>query len=126
MLDHFFQLLSPYLLHLFPSNRLAAAIPPATGSTSPDMDQPVWQFLAALALHASTEQQQLLVTVLREKILEIVTGANKGWVADEDERRAKLTNVNLFLNALGIQFSGNQFVFKNCEPQCSSSDNSLY
>jgi DNA topoisomerase 2-associated protein PAT1 len=116
MFDHLFQLLSPFFLLLFPSHRLASTTPPGQGSTPVDIiDQPVWQFLAALALHASTEQQQLLVTVLREKILENVTATKSGWVADEDERRAKLANVNLFLNALGIEFSGNQFVFKNCQ-----------
>ena len=115
MLNHLFQLLAPYLLQLFPSNRLAPRTPPSAGPTPTDIiDQPVWQFLAALALHASTEQQQVLVTILREKVLENVMGTNQSW-ADEDERRAKLTNVNLFLNALGIQFSGNQFVFKNCQ-----------
>lgn len=115
MLDHLFQLLAPYLLQLFPSNRLASVMPPATGPGPTDViDQPVWQFLAALALHASTEQQQILVTVLREKVLENVLGTNQGWV-DDDDRRTKLTNVNLFLNALGIQFSGNQFIFKSCQ-----------
>jgi DNA topoisomerase 2-associated protein PAT1 len=114
MLDHLFQLLSPYFILLFPSFRLASLTPSGLGSTPADIiDQPVWQFLAALALHASTEQQQFLVTTLREKILENVMNTKTGWVADEDERRAKLTNVNLFLNALGIEFSGNQFVFKN-------------
>src|SRR5215472_4273511 len=79
MLDHLFQLLEPHLLHLFPSQRLAPGILPGPGSTPADiLDQPVWQFLAALALHASTEQQQLLVTVLREKVLENVTAHNNG------------------------------------------------
>jgi DNA topoisomerase 2-associated protein PAT1 len=111
MFDHLFQLLHPNLLRLFPSTRIAAALatlPP--NSAVPPMhtealDQPVWQFLAALALHATNEQQQALVTSLREKVLENVASANKGWVADEDERRAKLGNVNLFLHALGLDSS---------------------
>jgi len=111
MFDHLFQLLHPNLLYLFPSTRIAAALatlPP--NSAVPPMhtealDQPVWQFLAALALHATNEQQQALVTALREKVLENVASANKGWVADEDERRAKLGNVNLFLHALGLDSS---------------------
>lgn len=69
------------------------------------MDQPVWQFLAALALHASPEQQQILVTSLREKVLENVTSVTKGWVADAEEGQTKLANVNLFLHALGLDSS---------------------
>lgn len=108
MFDHLFQLLAPHFLLLFPSTRLAPVLPPMIGhATTPTdiIDQPVWQFLAALALHAVTEQQQILVTSLREKVLENVLSANKGWVADEDERRTKLANVNLFLHALGLDSS---------------------
>jgi len=107
MLDHLFELLTPHFPYLFPSTRLAPVLPPVglAGRPTDIIDQPVWQFLAALALQTSTEQQQLLVTVLREKVLENVTSVNKGWVADEEERRAKLGNVNLFLHALGLDSS---------------------
>lgn len=111
MFDHLFQLLHPNLLYLFPSTRMAtglASLPPnsvAPTRNTEALDQPVWQFLAALALHATNEQQQALVTALREKVLENVASANKGWVADEDERRAKLGNINLFLHALGLDSS---------------------
>jgi DNA topoisomerase 2-associated protein PAT1 len=111
MFGHLFQLLHPNLLHLFPSTRIAIALasrPPSSAAPilhTESLDQPVWQFLAALALHATNEQQQALVTTLREKVLENVASANKGWVADEDERRAKLGNVNLFLHALGLDSS---------------------
>jgi len=111
MFDHLFQLLHPNLLYLFPSTRMAtalASLPPNSAAPTRHteaLDQPVWQFLAALALHATNEQQQALVTALREKVLENVASANKGWVADEDERRAKLGNVNLFLHALGLDSS---------------------
>ncbi|KAK0467322.1 topoisomerase II-associated protein PAT1 [Desarmillaria tabescens] len=69
------------------------------------IDRPVWQFLAALALHALPEQQPILVHSLREKVLENVVSAKKGWVSDEQERRAKLHNVDLFLSALGLSSS---------------------
>jgi Topoisomerase II-associated protein PAT1 len=116
MMDHLFQLLAPYLLRLFPSTRLASVLPPGLDSTPLDIiDQPVWQFLAAFALHASSEQQQILVSVLREKVLENISNATTGQSVDGNEQWTKLANVNLFLNALGIQFSGNQFVFKTCQ-----------
>jgi DNA topoisomerase 2-associated protein PAT1 len=107
MLDLLYEQLTPHFSYLFPSTRLASVLPPLgqVGHPTDIIDQPVWQFLAALALHASPEQQQLLVAALREKVLENVTSANKGWVADEEERRTKLANVNLFLHALGLDSS---------------------
>ncbi|KIJ65142.1 hypothetical protein HYDPIDRAFT_175171 [Hydnomerulius pinastri MD-312] len=116
MFDHLFQLLAPHFLLLFPSTRMAlqlAPTPPQNAQThahvhaSTDiLDQPVWQFLAALALHASPDQQSALVSGLREKVLENVTSAQKGWgVMDEEERATKLANVNLFLHALGLDSS---------------------
>jgi DNA topoisomerase 2-associated protein PAT1 len=107
MFDHLFQLLAPHFLLLFPSTRLAPILAKGGHTNKPIdiIDQPVWQFLAALALHASTPQQHTLVTSLREKVRDDVVSANQGWVADEDERRTKLANVNLFLHALGIDSS---------------------
>ncbi|KAI6042105.1 hypothetical protein EDC04DRAFT_2663895, partial [Pisolithus marmoratus] len=71
--DHFFQLLVPYFPVLFPSTRFA--LQPAPITTGPTvvrqtdlLDQPVWQFLAAMALHASPDQQSTLVAGLRDKV----------------------------------------------------------
>lgn len=61
-------------------------------------DEPVWQFCAALSLNADMQQQHL-VAELRDKVLENVASATKGWVLDERERTAKIANVNLFLRA---------------------------
>ncbi|TFK25645.1 hypothetical protein FA15DRAFT_341353 [Coprinopsis marcescibilis] len=109
MFDHLFQLLAPHFMLLFPSTRIAhtniTGQPPAIPTSIDIVDQPVWQFLAALALHAVTEQHQLLVTALREKVLDNVLSVNKGWVSDEEERQTKLANVNLFLHALGLDSS---------------------
>lgn len=107
MFDHLFQLLAPHLLLLFPSVRQAAAAGILL-SNIPDydvMDQPVWQFLAAVALHASLEQQQVLVASLREMVLENVTSANKDWNADPEIHKMRLSNVNIFLHALGLDSS---------------------
>lgn len=68
-------------------------------------DQPVWHFLATLALSSSMHQQSSLVSEVREKVLENVLGATKGQFADESERQVKIVNVNLFLNALGLDSS---------------------
>lgn len=105
MFDHLFQLLAPHLPSLFLSTRILLNAPPGHSKLVDHADQPVWQFLAALALHAVTEQQHTLVAALREKILENVLTVNKGWVATEDERQTKLANVNLFLHALGLDSS---------------------
>jgi DNA topoisomerase 2-associated protein PAT1 len=40
-------------------------------------DEPVWQFLAALAVCADMSQQQVLVTEVRDKVLENVTAAHR-------------------------------------------------
>jgi DNA topoisomerase 2-associated protein PAT1 len=68
-------------------------------------DQQVWQLFAAFALHSSLEQQQTLVSILREKILENVVAVHKGWVTSEEETAIKLANVNIFLHALGLDSS---------------------
>lgn len=103
MFDHMFQLLAPHLPSLFPSTRMASNA--FQGPVRLDQaDQPVWQLLAAVALHAATEQHHVLVAALREKILDNVLSANKAWVT-EDERQTKLANVNLFLHALGLDSS---------------------
>jgi DNA topoisomerase 2-associated protein PAT1 len=111
MFDHLFDLLARHLPYLFPSTRLAlnaAALGPGAPphAHTEALDRAVWQFLAALALHASAEQQQVLVSSLREKVLESVASAKNGWAgADEEERVARLANVNLFLHALGLDSS---------------------
>jgi DNA topoisomerase 2-associated protein PAT1 len=105
MFDHLFELLTDHFLFLFPSTRLSTP----THAPIAVLDQPVWHFLAALALHASPEQQQILVASLREKVLEDVLSATKGWNGDGpddvEERTGRLNNVDLFLHALGLDSS---------------------
>jgi DNA topoisomerase 2-associated protein PAT1 len=107
--DTLYRSLAQHLVSLFPSTQLATA--QAFGGNmylpeGPDAaDEPVWQFCAALALNSDMQQQQQLVAELREKVLENVAGATKGWVADERARAAKIANVNLFLHALGLDSS---------------------
>jgi len=69
-------------------------------------DQIMWQFLAALALNARHEQQQVLVGAVRDKVHENLFGASqRGWVLDEAAQAMKIANVNLFLHALGLDSS---------------------
>ncbi|KAI0629297.1 topoisomerase II-associated protein PAT1 [Trametes polyzona] len=106
--NHLFELLRPQLHLLFPSVRLSlisginfTAIPNADV-----IDQPVWQFFASLACSANDVQQSVLVTGLRDIVLENVTTATKGvGVESEERRRLRLANVNLFLHALGLDSS---------------------
>lgn len=104
MFNHLFQLISPHLLFLFPSVRLAIAsnVPLANIPDYDTADQLVWQFLSMVAVHCSVEQQQILIATLRERILENVATATKGWTADEEQRNLRLANVNVLLNALGL------------------------
>src|SRR5258708_29918683 len=111
MFDHLIQFLDGNLLSLFPSIRIAASVPHGLTQqirSTPWIevaDQTVWQFLATLAVCSSAEQQQHMVAEVREKVLENVISATKGWVTEESERQVKLDNVKLFLHALGLDSS---------------------
>lgn len=61
----------------------------------------MWQFLAALAVGAtSPEHQQILVTEVRDRIIERSRG---------DDASKGVGNVNLFLNALGLGIDASHF-----------------
>ncbi|CAJ0829392.1 11655_t:CDS:10 [Entrophospora sp. SA101] len=66
-------------------------------------DMYVWQFLAAMAVGASIEQQHVLVTEVRERVIETISKANNRFASDKTVH--KIANVNLFLNALGLDAS---------------------
>ncbi|RDX54229.1 hypothetical protein OH76DRAFT_1398553 [Lentinus brumalis] len=108
MYNLLFDMIRPNLQLLFPSVRLAlqANTSFVNVPNADVLDQPVWQFLATLAVHANEEQQQALVGGLREIVLENVATATKGWGNDSEERRRlRLANVNIFLHALGLDSS---------------------
>ncbi|KAJ2889574.1 DNA topoisomerase 2-associated protein pat1, partial [Coemansia aciculifera] len=91
--------------HLFNSLRgNLATVFPATAAVNPMEDLHAWQFLATLAVGASVEQQHTLVAEVREKVLEKVQLAKSGHLP-ADLAAALLANVNLFLNALGLDAS---------------------
>lgn len=108
MFNHLFDLLVPHMLVLFPSSRVVQPSSLQGGqrpSVYDNADQHVWQFLAAFALHGSLEQHQALVTLLREKILDDLLAVSRGLFTTQEDRNTKLGNVNLFLNALGLDCS---------------------
>ncbi|GAA5873311.1 hypothetical protein JCM8547_007066 [Rhodosporidiobolus lusitaniae] len=108
------------LLSLFPSTRLLASLPfgflhASLASLRPEADgddEPVWRFLAALAVCADPEQQQGLVMGVRDKVVENVRaarGAEKGMGGkmgvDQAGAALKIRNVNLLLHALSLDAS---------------------
>ncbi|TFK51708.1 hypothetical protein OE88DRAFT_1658294 [Heliocybe sulcata] len=104
--DLMFSALHPHLTELFPSERILRAQSGGSAQIPPEhMDTAAWQFLASVGAMASLPQQQMLVTALREKVLDLVIGVKKGWVADSEERDMKTKNVNTFLHALKLDSS---------------------
>ncbi|KAK9763836.1 DNA topoisomerase 2-associated protein pat1 [Basidiobolus ranarum] len=64
----------------------------------------VWEFLAALGSQATSQQQHVLVTEVREKIYENLMAATSGQLPP-DAAQHKYSNVNLFLHSLGLDAS---------------------
>ncbi|KAL4904567.1 hypothetical protein BDW74DRAFT_154158 [Aspergillus multicolor] len=62
-------------------------------------DMYVWQFLAAIGIGASPEQQQRLVIAVKDRVMETVAHS-KTLPADMASQR--LGNVNLFMRAIGL------------------------
>lgn len=88
---------------LFPSRRLQAAI--RAGYQVPnldDADRIAWQFLAALAAIGSQPQQMAVVAEVKDLILELVQAVHSQWIPDPNEAALKLANVNILLNAIGL------------------------
>ena len=88
--NKFFDSLEPLLGEMFP------------GPVNSGDDMYVWQFLAAVGIGASPEQQQRLVIGVKERVMETVKYARgvMGRTGGEGERR--LGNVNLFMRAIGL------------------------
>ncbi|KAF7585571.1 hypothetical protein BBP40_010642 [Aspergillus hancockii] len=85
--DVLFDTLEPILGDIFPS------------SINAGDDMYVWQFLAAVGIGASPEQQQRLVIGVKDRVMETVA-YSKTLPADMASQR--LGNVNLFMRAIGL------------------------
>ncbi|KAJ1758345.1 DNA topoisomerase 2-associated protein pat1 [Coemansia sp. RSA 353] len=95
---HLFNALRGNITALFPPP------PPPSQLPGPADDVHAWQFLAALAAAASVEQQHMLVSEARGHVLTSVQLAKSGHLPS-DVASAITANVNLFLNALGLDAS---------------------
>lgn len=85
-------------------NRLFDSIEPAlpiifTEPIEGGDDVYVWQFLAAIGIGASPEQQQRLVIGVKERVMETVESAK---ALPAEVGRSRLDNVNLFMRAIGL------------------------
>lgn len=83
----FFDALEPTLPHVFP------------GTVHTGEDVYVWQFLAAIGIGASPEQQQRLVMAVKDRVMETVALANTLPPDMASQRRG---NVNLFMRSIGL------------------------
>ncbi|KAI8138015.1 topoisomerase II-associated protein PAT1-domain-containing protein [Fennellomyces sp. T-0311] len=102
-----FGLLQIHYASIFPSFYYLVPIQPTMSAMQLSLsvdDMYVWQFLAAMAVGASMEQQHILVTEVRERVMEnIVLAHSNRFPAAQAQHR--LSNVNLFLHALGLDSS---------------------
>jgi len=69
------------------------------GTVNDTEDVYVWQFLAAMGVGASPEQQQRLVVGVKDRVMETV---NVSKALPADMAAARLANVNLFMRAIGL------------------------
>ncbi|KIW21536.1 hypothetical protein PV08_02116 [Exophiala spinifera] len=85
-------------------NRLFDMLEPVLGSIFPAAvnagdDMYVWQFLAAVGIGASPEQQQRLVIGVKDRVMETV---QQSKTLPAEMSSVRLGNVNLFMRAIGL------------------------
>ncbi|KAI9256216.1 topoisomerase II-associated protein PAT1-domain-containing protein [Sporodiniella umbellata] len=102
-----FNMLKGRYLSVFPSLYYLVPINPTTSMLQISLavdDMYVWQFLAAMAVGASMEQQHILVTEVRDRVMENIVLAKSNRLPLEQASH-RIANVNLFLHALGLDAS---------------------
>tara|TARA_R110002003_G_scaffold96_4_gene7390 strand:- start:22653 stop:23411 length:759 start_codon:yes stop_codon:yes gene_type:complete len=85
--NRLFDMVEPVLPVIFP------------GSINETDDMYIWQYLAAMGVGASPEQQQRLVLGVKDRVMETVTVSK---ALPPDMASARLANVNLFMRAIGL------------------------
>ncbi|KAJ1976645.1 DNA topoisomerase 2-associated protein pat1 [Dimargaris xerosporica] len=99
-----FGTLQSYFANLFPTTK-ASLSGDLEALAKQSLDEVyVWQFLAAISIGASPEQQHILVSEVRDKVMEQLTLATKGGLTGNLPSML-IANVNLFLHALGLDAS---------------------
>ncbi|KAI1824012.1 topoisomerase II-associated protein PAT1 [Xylaria intraflava] len=83
----FFSTLEPTLHNIFP------------GTVASGEDIYVWQFLAAIGIGASPEEQQRLVFAVKDRVMGTVSIAK---TLPPDMAKQRLDNVNLFMRSIGL------------------------
>ncbi|KAI0193796.1 topoisomerase II-associated protein PAT1 [Astrocystis sublimbata] len=83
----FFNILEPSLHNIFP------------GTVTSGEDIYVWQFLAAIGIGASPDEQQRLVFAVKDRVMGTVGLAK---TLPPDMAKARLDNVNLFMRSIGL------------------------
>ncbi|KIV87805.1 hypothetical protein PV11_03326 [Exophiala sideris] len=85
--NRLFDILEPILASIFP------------GAVNTGDDIYVWQFLAAVGVGASPDQQQRLVIGVKDRVMETVTQSK---TLPAEMSSVRLGNVNLFMRAIGL------------------------
>jgi DNA topoisomerase 2-associated protein PAT1 len=83
----FFNTLEPTLHNIFP------------GTVTSGEDIYVWQFLAAIGIGASPDEQQRLVFAVKDRVMGTVGLAK---TLPPDMAKERLDNVNLFMRSIGL------------------------
>ncbi|CAO3649659.1 unnamed protein product [Cunninghamella echinulata] len=103
----FFNALQGRFNSIFPALYYLAPINPTVDlvqiSLSID-DMYIWQFLAAVAVGATMEQQHILVTEVRDRVMENIILAKSNRLPLEHATH-RIDNINLFLHSLGLDAS---------------------
>ena len=86
---HLFDTVEPVLPYVFPTD---------TNLSASD-DVHVWQFLAAMGVGASPDQQQRLVLGVKDRVMETVAVSK---TLPEEISAKRLADVNLFMRAIGL------------------------
>lgn len=87
--NRLFDMIEPVLPYIFPTD---------TNLSASD-DVHVWQFLAAMGVGASPDQQQRLVVGVKDRVMETVAVSK---TLPEEIGGRRLADVNLFMRAIGL------------------------
>ncbi|KAI8339561.1 topoisomerase II-associated protein PAT1 [Chlamydoabsidia padenii] len=102
-----FNLLQGYYSSIFPTLYYLAPVNPSVDMTHLFLsidDMYIWQFLAAIAVGASMDQQHILVTEVRDRVMENIILAKSNRIP-LDRATHRIDNTNLFLHSLGLDAS---------------------